>query len=135
MVGNISFMDKYPSLYNIVRKRTVSVAVVMSYVPLNVSFRRVLVSRNLANWHNLVSSIVHIQLNDEYDSFRWNIHQIGQISVRSIYLALINNDHIVGNKVLWKLKMPLKIKIFMRYLFKGLVLTKDNLARRIGMAL
>lgn len=34
-----------------------------------------------------------------------------------------------GNKTLWKLKMSLKIKIFMWYLFKGVILTKDNLAR------
>lgn len=31
---------------------------------------------------------------------------------------------------LWKLKVPLKIKIFMWYLIKGVVLTKDNLAKR-----
>ncbi len=31
---------------------------------------------------------------------------------------------------LWKLKIPLKIKIFMWCLLKGVVLTKDNLARR-----
>jgi hypothetical protein len=32
--------------------------------------------------------------------------------------------------MIWKLKMPLKIKIFIWYLQKGVVLTKDNLARR-----
>ncbi len=50
--------------------------------------------------------------------------------VRSMYLALINNRYIERNKIIWKLKMPLKIKIFMWYLFKGIVLNKDNLARR-----
>ncbi len=47
-----------------------------------------------------------------------------------MYLALINNGYIDRNKCIWKLKMPLKIKIFMWYLLKGVVLTKDNLARR-----
>jgi hypothetical protein len=32
--------------------------------------------------------------------------------------------------VLWKLKAPLHIKIFMCYLKRGVVLIKDNLARR-----
>ena len=32
--------------------------------------------------------------------------------------------------IIWKLKIPLKIKVFMWYLQKGVVLTKDNLARR-----
>jgi hypothetical protein len=34
------------------------------------------------------------------------------------------------NKMLWRLKVPLKIKIFMWYMKKVAVLTKDNLARR-----
>jgi hypothetical protein len=34
------------------------------------------------------------------------------------------------NKDLWKLKIPLKIKVFMWYLKRGVTLTKDNLARR-----
>ena len=56
--------------------------------------------------------------------------QNGQFSVHYMYLALINNGYIERNKFLWKLKMPLKIKIFMWYLLKGVMLTKDNLARR-----
>ena len=47
-----------------------------------------------------------------------------------MYFALINNGYIERNKIIWKLKMPLKIKIFMWYLLKGIVLTKDNLTRR-----
>jgi hypothetical protein len=34
------------------------------------------------------------------------------------------------NDKLWKLKIPLQIKIFGSYLHKGVVLTKDNLAKR-----
>jgi hypothetical protein len=33
------------------------------------------------------------------------------------------------NKDLWKLKTPLKIKIFMWYLWQGVILTKENLAK------
>ena len=34
------------------------------------------------------------------------------------------------NRYLWKLKIPLKIKIFLWFLFNGVTLTKDNLAKR-----
>ncbi len=129
-LGNLALKDKYPSLYAIVRRRSSSIATVMGSVPLNVAFRRALVGQNLDCWHELCSSIVHIQLNDSSDTFRWNFHQNGLFSVRSMYLALINNGYIDRNKCIWKLKMPLKIKIFMWYLLKGVVLTKDNLARR-----
>ena len=57
-------------------------------------------------------------------SSKWSIHSL-------IYVFSFNNNgYIERNKINWKLKMPLKIKIFTWYLLKGIVLTKDNLARR-----
>jgi hypothetical protein len=35
-----------------------------------------------------------------------------------------------NNKMLWKAKLPLKIKIFMWLIKQGAILTKDNLTRR-----
>jgi hypothetical protein len=43
--------------------------------------------------------------------------------------ALINNAKIFYFKPLWKMKIHLKIKIFMWYLIRGVALTKDNLAK------
>jgi hypothetical protein len=50
--------------------------------------------------------------------------------VKSHYLALIQSVVPNLNKRLWKLKVLLKIKIFLWYLRKGVVLTKENLAKR-----
>jgi hypothetical protein len=50
--------------------------------------------------------------------------------VCSMYNALINNAKIFYFKPLWKIKIPLKIKIFMWYLIRGVALMKDNLAKR-----
>jgi hypothetical protein len=50
-----------------------------------------------------------------------------------MYSALILPDVPIdksSNDKLWKLKIPLKIKVFGWYLCKGVVLTKDNLAKR-----
>jgi hypothetical protein len=47
-----------------------------------------------------------------------------------MYPALINNESIIRNNIIWRLKIPLKNKIFMGYMYKEVVLTKDNLARR-----
>jgi hypothetical protein len=49
-----------------------------------------------------------------------------------MYRALIHTEMLVdNNNKIWKMKMPLKIKIFARYnLRKGVVLTKDNLVKR-----
>jgi hypothetical protein len=81
-------------------------------------------------WHRLVARIAHIQLCDEKDVFKWNLTTSGQLSVKSMYRALLNNANVFYHKLLWKLKVSLKIKIFMWYLIKGVVLTKDNLIKR-----
>jgi hypothetical protein len=47
-----------------------------------------------------------------------------------MYLAVINNGVVERNREIWQLRVPLKIKKFIWYLYKGVVLTKDNLVKR-----
>jgi hypothetical protein len=47
-----------------------------------------------------------------------------------MYNALITDTRVMRNTLLWKLKIPLRIKIFMWYLKRGVMLTKDILARQ-----
>ena len=82
----------------------------MGSIPLNVSFRRALVGQNLVNWHNLCGSVVHINLTEKDDIFRWNFHKIGHYSVRSLYLALINNGYIERNRSFGSLRCPLRLR-------------------------
>jgi hypothetical protein len=109
-IGTVSFQQKYPSLYNIVRKKNDTVASVLSSVPLNVSFRRSLQDNDLRNWNELVMSIMHIQLNDNKDTFKWNLKANRIFTVHSMYLAVINNGVVERNTMIWKLKMPLKLR-------------------------
>jgi hypothetical protein len=71
---------------------------------------------------------MHVRLNDQNDVFTWNLHQNGIYTIHSRYLVLINNGMANINKQLWRVKIPLKIKIFMWYIKKEVVLMKDNLA-------
>jgi hypothetical protein len=128
-LGLQPLMTQYPSLYNIARKKNATVASVFETVPLNVSFQRALVGENLRLWHLLVLIVAQVELCGENDMFRWDLSVMGLFSVRSMYRALLNNNHVTYNKTLWSLKVPLKIKIFMWYLIRGVVLTKDNLLR------
>jgi hypothetical protein len=47
-----------------------------------------------------------------------------------MYRALLGTQVIPYNTFIWKLKLPLKIKVFVWYLYKGVILTKHNLAWR-----
>jgi hypothetical protein len=98
-------------------------------VPLNVSFHRFPHQNNLMLWNELVGRIMHVRLNDHADVFVWNLHQNNKFTVHSLYLALINNGIAHMNKQLWRVKVPLKIKNFMCYMRKEVVITKDNLTR------
>jgi hypothetical protein len=46
-IDNYSFKDQYPSLYNIIRRKSATVESVLSIVPLNVSFHRFLNQNNI----------------------------------------------------------------------------------------
>jgi hypothetical protein len=50
--------------------------------------------------------------------------------VKSMYQALISDNRVRLDLTIWKLGLPLKIKIFLWYLKHGVVLTKDNLSKR-----
>ena len=75
----------------------------------------------LVMWNNLVSRLANVELRqEEEDEFRWKLDQSGVFSVKSHYLGLINQNTPNLNKDLWKMKIPLKIKIFLWYLRREL---------------
>jgi hypothetical protein len=50
---------------------------------------------------------------NEKDVLKGNLTSSGLFSVKFMYGVLLNNPQVFYNKALWKLKVPLKIKIFM----------------------
>jgi len=56
-LGKQPLKDKYPALFNIVRRKQDLVAKIFSSIPLNISFRRNLVGRNLRDWHRIIASL------------------------------------------------------------------------------
>jgi hypothetical protein len=127
---NFTLQQQYPSLYAITQWKNVSVASVFSSIPLNISFRRGLVGNNRTLWYRLVVKVAHIRLGNDQDIFSWGLHQSGIFSASSMYKVLITDSRVWFNTLLWKLKVPLRIKIFLWCLIPGVVLTKDNLIRR-----
>jgi hypothetical protein len=104
---------------------------VLSNSPLNIRFRRVL---RYDRWDFLLHLVEHlksIHLSDEVDSFLWSLTAFRIFSVGSLYADFMIDHTIFLKKYLWKLKVPLKIRIFMCLLFKKFLLTKDNLAKHI----
>jgi hypothetical protein len=88
------------------------------------------VADNLQSWHNLVLRIADVHLNEHSDIFRWSLKADGHFSLSSMYQALLDVDFVPYNNYLWKLKIPLKIKVSLWLLYRGEMLTKDNLVKR-----
>jgi hypothetical protein len=97
---------------------------------LNVSFRRHLVGNNLIAWQTVVAMVSGVQLTGQKNRFRWGAQQDGKFTVRSMYRVFAVPNGIPHNHIIWKLKLPLKVKVFIWYLIKGVTLTNDNLAKR-----
>nr|CAE05420.1 OSJNBa0035I04.8 [Oryza sativa Japonica Group]CAE05959.1 OSJNBb0088C09.18 [Oryza sativa Japonica Group]CAH66490.1 OSIGBa0076I14.11 [Oryza sativa] len=127
--GNTPFAARYPALYNLVINKNESVAVVMSKRPLKVSFRRAMVGHNLKAWLEVVSKVISIKLTEQNGTFLWEIQKNGCFSVNSMYKAIMYREVVPKKDMIWKLRIPLKIKIFLWYLKNGVILTKDNLAK------
>ena len=84
----------------------------------------------LREWNRLVSLLVHVNLEEEQDIFVWKANQKSIFSVKSMYTNLVNEHCRHDDCIAWKLRLPMKIKIFLWYLKKGVILTKDNLLKR-----
>jgi hypothetical protein len=129
-LGDTPLALQYPSLYNIVRRKNVLVADVLSNNPLNIEFRRSLNGNRWAVWLQLVQRLMGVTLTEEPDAFVWKLTTSGIFSVKSLYAHLMNGHTVFLRKYIWKIKVPLKIKIFMWFLYRKVILTKDNLAKR-----
>jgi hypothetical protein len=81
-------------------------------------------------WHELVSKVLNVVLSGANDSFKWILTKNSEFTVKSMYKDLMQTDSIPYRSIVWKLKVPLKINIFLWYLQKGVILTKDNLLKR-----
>uniref|UniRef100_A0A453CXF0 Reverse transcriptase zinc-binding domain-containing protein n=1 Tax=Aegilops tauschii subsp. strangulata TaxID=200361 RepID=A0A453CXF0_AEGTS len=71
-----------------------------------------------------------VQLSDHEDTIHWKLVANGTFSVESMYLDLIDSGPLSRSLHIWKIKVPLRIKIFMWFVRKGVILTKDNLLKR-----
>jgi hypothetical protein len=91
-LGNKSFAEQYPSLYNIVQRKQVSVANVLNQNLLNITFRRSLTENRWRLWLQLVQRLMSVQLNDDKDVFVWGLTPPGAFTVKSMYLDLLDDD-------------------------------------------
>lgn len=129
--GNTSLAHSYPSLYdNVIAKH---VTVKEALVDLNLHFEFIsppsgVVLHQLTKLHN---SLLNITLDDNIDSISWRWSQDNKFSVKSLY-SWIEFGGIIDHTFdsIWNSSIPLKIKIFLWLLRNRNFLTRDVLVKR-----
>ena len=130
-LGDKPLSHQYPNLYNIAQRKQVSVASVLALAPPpNIVFRRALTGIRWIRWLHLVSRLMEVWLTTSQDEFKWGLTRSRKFTVKSMYLDLLSDQTRYLRKYIWKMKVPLKIKIFMWFLHRKVILTKDNLTKR-----
>jgi hypothetical protein len=78
-----------------------------------IRFRRLFYGETLTQWDESKRMADNIQQDDhKKDIVKWTIGQSGIFRVKELYLQL-RSDGIYPYKFIWKIKMPLKVKVFM----------------------
>ena len=125
-LGETPLAIQYPSLYDIVQRRDAYIAKVLQSNPLNIPFRRTLAGNHWEVWLHLVRRLMDVQLSQQTDQLQWKLTKNGVFSVKSMYLDIINSDSIPRSMHTCKVKVHLKIEVFMWFVHKQVVLTKGN---------
>lgn len=88
-LGDKPLAEDYPTLYNIIYHKNVTVANVMGSNTLNIGFRRMLNGKWDRGTH-MLHRLILVQLTDSEDAFKWNFNSSGKFSVKSMYMDLLN---------------------------------------------
>jgi len=126
-LDNASLREHYPALYIIAHDKNNTIEQVFSSSQPNIFFKRDLIGPRLMSWHKVLSRLDSINPTQGRDVFRWELTTSGSFIVDSMYHALMHSEvPVSNNKKIWKSKILLKVKIFMWYLCRVIVLTRDN---------
>jgi hypothetical protein len=95
-------------------------------------FRRTLDLRNTATLGELLREIGTPSLNNSPIEFTWAFEPSGKFSMKSLYRKLSIGDPRKHYVVIWKIYVPLKIRIFLWQLSLKRLPSSDNIKKRHG---
>jgi mannosylglycoprotein endo-beta-mannosidase len=129
-VGEKPLSVLFPRLYNLTFSQGVSVARVFAQDFNCIRFRRCLYGESLEMWNKLLDMCGSTTLSQEPDRVSLKLTKSGIFSVKLLYTYLMARRVLFPYKMIWRLKVPLKIKAFIWLIVKNRILTKINLAKK-----
>lgn len=131
-IGGVPLKIQFRYIFDICQKPNAMVGDFWGNGNWNIPVRRCLTGESLDEWQDLLATIDQVNIeNAGEDDVRWVIDKSQTYSTKSLYYCLTHGgvqDSL--NDLLWKSKMPLKVKIFLWQVFHNKLQTALNLCKR-----
>jgi hypothetical protein len=83
-------------------------------------------------WERLVQDLQQVHLSADSNQVLWALEPHGKFTVSSLYRKINQGPSLQHEKLLWKSKLPLKIKIFLWQMAMGKMPANEQIHRRHG---
>jgi hypothetical protein len=113
--GHCPLKDSFPDIYNICNEQMITLAGAAA-LGWRFTLRRWMSPDFMEQMNGLLGLLIQINLTDAGDRPFWKWTKNGIFSVRSTYKHLCSNGINRAFRHLWKIKIPLKIKIAMAHM-------------------
>ena len=120
-------LDALSEIYILINEKGSSIADVWDGTNLKMTFRRT-VSEHLMNlWEELLAIASSISFSEEKDSLIWELNSQGVYSVQTLYaIVSVRGIKQVYTPMMWKLRVPPRIHVFLWLLANNKLLTRDK---------
>jgi hypothetical protein len=124
--------DLFPGLFAIASEPLATVATLFLGNQCRLTFRRELGFGERVELANVARLVETIHLSEPQDRISWSLEPNGKFSVRSLYKSLCQGIPHKYYGIVWEIKVPLKVRIFLWQLSKRRLPSNDNIRRRKG---
>jgi hypothetical protein len=131
-LGPRPFRERFPGLFAITADPEASVAQAAAGGLWDIPLRRELGRLEHVELSDIRRELQSVDLRAGRDVMRWSLEPSGEFSVRSLYLRLCQGTPRKHYGVLWRIAVPLKIRIFLWQLVRKRLPSNDNIRRRRG---
>lgn len=118
--GDSPFGARFPDLFYIAVEPRISVETALIDLGRFV-FRRPFGPPEIAAWHELLEAVAHHEpdLAHPHDRLSWRLEPSGRFSTKSLYQAIAPSPGPAAFEIIWAIRVPLKIKIFLWQWIRG----------------
>lgn len=132
-IGDAPIRVLYPTLYSYCNNKQSTVKECSHGENWTIDFNRSFNAYDWEQWNNLMTDLqeVKLEVSGEGDEIMWGLNKTGVFTTRSLYKFMTHGGVISkAAELIWKCKLPLKIKIFLWQIYHGKLQASAVLKRR-----